>query len=109
MINTLNKCENDIVCFQEMHCISDYNRKIIEEKCCGNLYVNNGTTQSRGVATFIRNNDFIIQKGIARKDSCGRMIGVQIVHCGKMWCIVNLYAPNDSVQRHDFLRMFKKN
>ena len=102
IISTIDKCGDDVICFQEMNEISEIKKRIIERKCEGAMYINNGSSQSRGVAIFIRNKENIIKKGVSKKDSCGRMIAVEIGHAGKSRVIFNLYAPNDIKQRHDF-------
>ena len=45
IINTINKSGIDVICFQEMHIVTDLCKRIIENECDGKMYVNNGTTQ----------------------------------------------------------------
>ena len=104
IISLINKSGIDVICFQEMHVVNDYVRRRIESVCDGKLYVSNGTTQSRGVATFVKNKVEISQIGISKKDNIGRKLIVQIETQGKTWHIFNLYAPNDAGQRHTFFQ-----
>ena len=109
IINTIQKCANNVICLQEMHIVDDIGKRKIENICNGVLYRNNGTSQSRGVATFVKNQENMKQNGILKKDNVGRMLIVEIEWKSNSWVIFNLYAPNDSQQREAFFQDVKKN
>ena len=100
--NTINKCGNNVICLQEMHSVSIHTKQHIEKSCNGTFYLSNGTTQSRGVATFVRNSPSIKKQREILHDLTGRKIVVEIQYENVIWTIFNLYAPNDSRQRHAF-------
>ena len=102
IIDTINKSKLDILCLQEMHFVGALEKDKIERACEGHLYLNNGTTSSRGVATFIRDKEGLIATGIMKKDACGRYLNTMIKFEGEDWSVINAYAPNDSGQRSDF-------
>lgn len=109
IIRMINKTECDVVCLQEMHVISEKAKQRLEKICGGRLYRSNGTTQSRGVGTFVRDGDGqgLISKESA-KDLEGRILGIEIQHGGYTWSVYNIYAPNDASHRYDFFQEVSK-
>lgn len=101
LVKTLVSCGNDVTCLQEMHVVSDTVRKEIERRCDGKLHVNDGTSQSRGVATFVRNRPGTDSKTVC-KDNSGRILGIEIKLGDVIWTIYNVYAPNDTCYRAEF-------
>ena len=103
LIDTIEKSSIDILCMQETHLINDSDKIKIERICKGNLYLNNGNANSRGVATFVREKEEIITDKITiKKDYFGRMLNIQIKIRSENWCISNIYAPNGATERSDF-------
>ena len=108
LIDTIERSQIDILGLQETHDITDFDKKKIEKSCKGNLHLNNGSTSSRGVATFVRGRDDLIDKGIIKRDSDSRLLAVSIKFKGKNCFIINAYAPNDAKQRNNFFIMINQ-
>lgn len=101
IIKVLKNNGNDVTCMQEMHEVSAKSKQTIEKQCKGKLYTNNGTSQSRGVATFIRDRDDL-ESSVVCADSTGRLLAIKMWVGKCVWTVYNLYAPNDICQRADF-------
>lgn len=103
IIRTLSQNGNSVTCLQEMHEVTDISKREIEKKCKGSLYICNGTTQSRGVATFVRDQEGM-KSSVVAKGCDGRLLVTELSSGDDTWTICNVYAPNDAGERHDFFR-----
>ena len=102
LINTIIKSNVDILGLQETHHINENQKKQIERKCYGKIHLSNGTSSSRGVATFVKSKDGLHDKGTIGKDGNGRSINISVEYEGSTWNVFNAYAPNEARKRHDF-------
>ena len=104
IVSQIKKFDLDIIAFQETHEITAVDKIRIEKQVDGILHLGNGTTSSRGVATFIKNREGISDASLIRNDSSGRILISRIKRDGEYDYIVNVYAPNDVQNRDSFYR-----
>jgi len=93
-------CEAGIICLQETHW-DDGCVKELEREWMGEMFVNNGRDNSRGVA-------ILVKRGVVENvrkcedDGDGRAIGIIFEHMGKEFKLLNVYAPNEVKKRGEF-------
>jgi hypothetical protein len=102
IIDTIRKSRADILMMQKMHMVDEKMISRVEKECEGSLFVNNGASNSRGVATYVRNKDSWQIRGEQNKDIDGRALGLSVGIDDEMWFFLNSYAPNDAKLRSDF-------
>ena len=97
----LLKLHKYIIFLQETHSTSDLQDAILKD-WTGDIYFNNGTVNSCGVAILF-NPRFNYTPVCTSQDSSGRVIAITIKIDDHYLHLVNLYAPNsDSDCRHFF-------
>jgi hypothetical protein len=67
IIDTIKRAGLEIFFLQETHVISNEDKKKVEETCDGMLLTNNGETNCRGVATFLKNKKEWTYTGVLKK------------------------------------------
>ena len=93
-------CATEIICLQETHwderCVDD-----VKKGWMGDVYVNNGGLNARGVAILIRTG-VVENVRKVEDDGEGRMIGVEFDYMGEMFKLINVHAPNEEKERKVF-------
>lgn len=102
IIHLIKMTTIDILALQEMHIVTDSDKRRIEREGGGTLYLNNGTGSSRGVATFIRHRTGLIDTKQCETDMYGRKLINKIDFDGKTYHIINQYSPNAIDARNTF-------
>lgn len=107
IIHTILKSKCHILMFQEMHEVDKNFKEKVEKLCDGVMFTNNGSTHSRGVATFVKNMENTRCLAVSN-DTVGRKLIVRIMTGEESWHVINVYAPNDSGQRQEFFTEISK-
>jgi len=92
----------NILLMQETHFSQNIENKLIQD-FEGSLYQSNGTSNSRGVAIWIKKNvDFKLIDEY--KDNEGRLFLIKVEINNAIYIIINNYAPNNMNKRNPFLK-----
>ena len=87
---------------QETHFSQNIKNKRIQD-CEGSLYQSNGTSNSRGETTCIKQNvEFKLIDEY--KDNQGRMLLINVEINNAIYIIINIYAPNYMNKRNTFFK-----
>ena len=87
---------------QETHFSQNIENKLIQD-FKGNLYQSNGTSNSRGVAIWIKKNvEFKLIDEY--KDNEGRLLLINVKISNAIYTIINMYAPNNMNKRNTFFK-----
>ena len=93
----------DICMLQETHCSCLKDVKTWSKEWKGKAYWSPGTNTSRGVAFLIKHNlDLVILE--SDKDPNGRFLSIDVKVDDLQLSFINIYAPNNSVDRKSFFR-----
>ena len=96
----------NILFVQESH-FTGNQQNLLNEEFKGQIYHSFGTTQSRGVSIFIK--EEINCKFIDKfQDEEGRLILINIEINDTIYTLVNIYAPNIPKKRNNFFKKVKK-
>ena len=91
---------------QETHFSQNIENKLIQD-FKGSLYQSNGTSNSRGVAIWIKKN--VQFKLIDEyKDNEGRLLLINVEINNAIYTIINIYAPNNMNKRNTFFKQVDK-
>jgi exonuclease III len=93
IFNYLRQIESDIIFLQETHC-SNKDENFWKTQWGEHAWFSNFTSNSRGVAIFIRKS-VPIKFNSLYKDPCGRFLIISLKINNLPFVLVNLYAPND--------------
>ena len=87
---------------QETHFSQNIENKLIQD-FKGSLYQSNGTSNSRGVAIWIKKNvEFKLIDEY--KDNEGRLLLINVEINNVIYTIINIYAPNNMKKRNTFFK-----
>lgn len=101
----LFSCASDIICLQETHW-TDSIMDSIKTKWSEIIYVNNGSEKSCGVAILIRKGVVEHVKQVLSDDK-GRVLLVEFEYQNSLFKLINVYAPNDEMERKLFFGQLK--
>ena len=96
----LNQAKADILCLQETRW-DEGNENDIKKLWEGDVYVQNGTQRSCGVATMIKKGVMNNVKCV-HKDRKGRLIIIDGEYKEVNIRVINVYAPNNEIERKEF-------
>jgi exonuclease III len=92
----------DIVLLQETHMANDDIIKRAKKEWEGLSFWGKGEINSKGVAVLFRQNlDITIRK--MEDGENGRFLRIDCLIFGQRICIINVYLPNDAMQRKEFI------
>ena len=92
----------NILLMQETHFSQNIENKLIQD-FKGSLYQSNGTSNSRGVAIWIKKNvEFKLIDEY--KDNEGRLLLINVEINNAIYTIINIYAPNNMKKRNTFFK-----
>ena len=92
----------NILLMQETHFSQNIENKLIQD-FKGSLYQSNGTSNSRGVAIWIKKNvEFKLIDEY--KDNEGRLLLINFEINNVIYTIINIYAPNNMNKRNTFFK-----
>ena len=92
----------NILLMQETHFSQNIENKLIQD-FKGSLYQSNGTSNSRGVAIWIKKNvEFKLIDEY--KDNEGRLLLINVEINNAIYTIINIYAPNNTNKRNTFFK-----
>lgn len=92
----------NILLMQETHFSQNIENKLIQD-FKGSLYQSNGTSNSRGVAIWIKKNvEFKLIDEY--KDNEGRLLLINVEINNAIYTIINIYAPNNMNKRNTFFK-----
>uniref|UniRef100_A0A3B4WB51 exodeoxyribonuclease III n=1 Tax=Seriola lalandi dorsalis TaxID=1841481 RepID=A0A3B4WB51_SERLL len=103
MKNILSNPACDVLCLQETRWDED-SLKAATKINKGEIYYNNGTNKSCGIATII-NTNMIENSKLIYKDNEGRILIIDIIVNNSTFRIINVYASNCEKERKE---MFNK-
>ena len=89
----------DVVCLQEVHCVSDVECQSWFRSSGYLSVVSPGSNKSCGCIILYRPVLSFVKSWL---DDDGRLLQCEFVYCGKSFRVVSLYAPNRNPARHDF-------
>ena len=89
----------DVVCLQEVHCVSDVECQSWFRSSGYLSVVSPGSNKSCGCIILYRPVLSFVKSWL---DDDGRFLQCEFVYCGKSFRVVSLYAPNRNPARHDF-------
>ena len=89
----------DIVCLQEVHCVSDVECQSWFRSSGYLSVVSPGSNKSCGCIILYRP---VLSFVKSWSDDDGRFLQCEFVYCGRSFRVVSLYAPNRNPARHDF-------
>ena len=89
----------DVVCLQEVHCVSDVECQSWFRSSGYLSVVSPGSNKSCGCVILYRPVLSFVKSWL---DDDGRFLQCEFVYCGKSFRVVSLYAPNRNPARHDF-------
>ena len=82
----------DIICIQESHSTVE-KEYLWKAEWGGQAYWSHFSSQARGVAILISKNSEIVVKN-SFTDLEGRVVGIEFSYKDKLFCLINVYAPN---------------
>ena len=92
----------NILLMQETHFSQNIENKLIQD-FEGSLYQSNGTSNSRGVAIWIKKNvEFKLIDEY--KDNEGRLLLINVEINNAIYTIINIYTPNNMNKRNTFFK-----
>ena len=89
----------DVVCLQEVHCVSDVECQSWFRSSGYLSVVSPGSNKSCGCVILYRPVLSFVKSWL---DDDGRFLQCEFVYCGKSFRVVSLYAPNRNPARRDF-------
>ena len=95
-------CSADIICLQETHWDVEC-MKEIEKEWLGEVFVNNGGVNCRGVVILVKRG-LAVNVNKCDDDGEGRIIGITFEHMGRKVKLLNVYAPNEEKERGSFFQ-----
>lgn len=98
-------CTSDIICLQE----TNWDDEIIENfkrSWKGEIYANNGSKRSCGVAILVKEGSVRNIKPI-HCDINGRIMILEFEFMKMVFRLINIYAPNVEIDRRDFFKKLK--